>query len=222
MLRPWEAHGINMWQLSTKSQHKQQGDHLFSWSRGTVTDHSEHSQSSGRGSRKRCPPSPWSVVSGLLRMNLHFFFCPGICSHSIKYDSELRVSYMCHTCVRLKYFWKYNSTVRYFVVREAFLVGILREEMLWWMNAIVDGKTTESLKCLLLIISSYHYYFSNSSAYVAKHYTVSECIPRSCRLRMAGFNSFSLQGCELSLYRNSTSTVKSDCFPGLVSCITML
>lgn len=151
-----------------------------------------------------------------------FFFCPGICSHSIKYDSELRVSYMCHTCVRLKYFWKYNSTVRYFVVREAFLVGILREEMLWWMNAIVDGKTTESLKCLLLIISSYHYYFSNSSAYVAKHYTVSECIPRSCRLRMAGFNSFSLQGCELSLYRNSTSTVKSDCFPGLVSCITML
>lgn len=124
MLHPWVTHGINMWQLSTKSQYKQQGDHLFSWNRGNVTYHSEHSPSSGRRSRKWCLPLPWSVVSGLLRMNLHF-----LPSHLLTFNKIL----LWVTCVRQKYLWNYNSTVRYFVVREGFLDWNSQ-----WSNTMID------------------------------------------------------------------------------------
>lgn len=185
---PWVARGINIRQLSTKSQHKQQGDHLFSSNRGTVTYRSEPS-----------PPSPWSLVSGLLRVNLHF-----LPRHLLTFNKILLwVTCAIHVSDRSI---SENITAQSGILwlGKAFLIGILSEKMLWQMNAILDGKTIESLKCLLLIISNYHYYFSNSSVYVAKHYTVGEYIPRPSRFRMVGFTSFSLQGCELRLYRNST------------------
>ena len=47
-LYPWMTHKNSMCYLSTKSRHKQLGDHLFSWGSKTVTDYS-----AAKGQRSR-------------------------------------------------------------------------------------------------------------------------------------------------------------------------
>lgn len=112
MLHPWVACSINMWYLSTKSQHKQQGDDLFSWNSRIVTYCGEHSKSWGQRSRRWCPPSPFSMTSGLLRVNSHCL------PNRLLISNKLL---LCITCVMQKYFCKCHSAVRYFVVSKGLL-----------------------------------------------------------------------------------------------------